>query len=155
MSLTSWIWLRRVSLVDCANELFNAARLCPGSHCIKYVISILNPSKKPVNPHWLNRMLLNALLIDTPLTDRQLQGRCCCESYIPPQRSLALISFTTQVCSLNPSNDYKTVRICSHGAVFYAHAAQSVLSGLTPSIILEICSRYASKILTSCVVIII
>ncbi|KAJ3734383.1 hypothetical protein DFJ43DRAFT_993030 [Lentinula guzmanii] len=53
---------------DCANELFNAARLCPA-----------------------------------------------CESSLSEP----------YVCSLHPSNDYKT----------------SVLSGLTPSIILEICSR--------------
>ncbi|KAJ3842501.1 hypothetical protein F5878DRAFT_576689 [Lentinula raphanica] len=57
--------------VDCANELFNAARLCPA-----------------------------------------------CESSLSEPDDVV-------VCSLHPSNDYKT----------------SVLSGLTPSIILEICSR--------------
>ncbi|KAJ3880216.1 hypothetical protein F5051DRAFT_324338 [Lentinula edodes] len=58
-------------VVDCANELFNAARLCPA-----------------------------------------------CESSLSEPDDVV-------VCSLHPSNDYKT----------------SVLSGLTPSIILEICSR--------------
>ncbi|KAH9918120.1 uncharacterized protein B0H18DRAFT_883045 [Fomitopsis serialis] len=62
--------------VDCANELFNASRLCPAC--------------------------------ETSLTE-------------PLARS--------QVCSLHPSNDYKT----------------SVLSGLNPTIILEICSRYLAK----------
>ncbi|KAH6915440.1 hypothetical protein BKA70DRAFT_1369142 [Coprinopsis sp. MPI-PUGE-AT-0042] len=38
------------------------------------------------------------------------------------------LAFILQVCSLNPTNDYKT----------------SVLSGLSPSIILEICSRAIS-----------
>ncbi|KAF9076485.1 hypothetical protein BDP27DRAFT_1255363, partial [Rhodocollybia butyracea] len=57
--------------VECANELFNAARLCPA-----------------------------------------------CESSLSEPDDVV-------ICSLHPSNDYKT----------------SVLSGLTPSIILEICSR--------------
>ncbi|KAJ3867092.1 hypothetical protein EV359DRAFT_35179 [Lentinula novae-zelandiae] len=65
--------------VDCANELFNAARLCPACES-----SLSEPDDVVVSP-----------------------------------RSLYI------VCSLHPSNDYKT----------------SVLSGLTPSIILEICSR--------------
>ncbi|KAJ7781538.1 hypothetical protein B0H16DRAFT_1498731 [Mycena metata] len=60
--------------VDCANELFNAARLCPA-----------------------------------------------CETTLSEPDDVV-------VCSLHPSNDYKT----------------SVLSGLTPSIILEICSRAIS-----------
>ncbi|RDB23263.1 E3 ubiquitin-protein ligase CCNB1IP1 [Hypsizygus marmoreus] len=60
--------------VECANELFNAARLCPAC--------------------------------DTTLTEPD----------------------DVVVCSLHPSNDYKT----------------SVLSGLTPSIILEICTRAIS-----------
>ncbi|KAK0206788.1 hypothetical protein DFS33DRAFT_619527 [Desarmillaria ectypa] len=60
--------------VDCANELFNAARLCPA-----------------------------------------------CEASLTEPDDVV-------VCSLHPSNDYKT----------------SVLSGLTPSIILEICSRAIS-----------
>ncbi|KAF9569371.1 hypothetical protein CPC08DRAFT_624027 [Agrocybe pediades] len=64
--------------VDCANELFNAARLCPAC--------------------------------DTTLTEPY--------SY----------SFVDIVCSLHPTNDYKT----------------SVLSGLSPSTILEICSRAIS-----------
>ncbi|KAF7319372.1 hypothetical protein HMN09_00275100 [Mycena chlorophos] len=60
--------------VDCANELFNASRLCPAC--------------------------------ETALTEPD----------------------DVVVCSLHPSNDYKT----------------SVLSGLSPSIILEICSRAIS-----------
>ncbi|KDQ64676.1 hypothetical protein JAAARDRAFT_52623 [Jaapia argillacea MUCL 33604] len=60
--------------VDCANELFNAARLCPAC--------------------------------ETSLTE--------------PLRE--------KVSTLHPSNDYKT----------------SVLSGLTPAIVLEICSRAIS-----------
>ncbi|PBK69801.1 hypothetical protein ARMSODRAFT_147300 [Armillaria solidipes] len=60
--------------VDCANELFNAARLCPA-----------------------------------------------CEATLTEPDDVV-------VCSLHPSNDYKT----------------SVLSGLMPSIILEICSRAIS-----------
>lgn len=60
--------------VECANELFNAARLCPA-----------------------------------------------CETSLSEPDDVV-------VCSLHPSNDYKT----------------SVLSGLTPSIILEICSRAIS-----------
>ncbi|KAJ7937309.1 hypothetical protein B0H13DRAFT_1588984 [Mycena leptocephala] len=60
--------------VDCANELFNAARLCPA-----------------------------------------------CETTLSEPDDVV-------VCSLHPSNDYKT----------------SVLSGLSPSIILEICSRAIS-----------
>ncbi|EGO01693.1 hypothetical protein SERLA73DRAFT_103622 [Serpula lacrymans var. lacrymans S7.3] len=63
-----------VSQVDCANELFNASRLCPAC--------------------------------ETSLTEPD----------------------DVVVCSLHPSNDYKT----------------SVLSGLSPSIILEICSRAMS-----------
>ncbi|KAF9475928.1 hypothetical protein BDN70DRAFT_813182 [Pholiota conissans] len=61
-------------VVDCANELFNAARLCPA-----------------------------------------------CETNLTEPDDVV-------VCSLHPTNDYKT----------------SVLSGLTPSIILEICSRAIS-----------
>ncbi|KAI0347051.1 hypothetical protein BDW22DRAFT_1322233 [Trametopsis cervina] len=60
--------------VECANELFNASRLCPAC--------------------------------DTSLTEPD----------------------DVVVCSLNPSNDYKT----------------SVLSGLNPAVILEICSRAMS-----------
>ncbi|OCH93569.1 hypothetical protein OBBRIDRAFT_724507 [Obba rivulosa] len=60
--------------VDCANELFNASRLCPAC--------------------------------ETSLTEPD----------------------DVVVCSLHPSNDYKT----------------SVLSGLNPAIILEICSRAMS-----------
>ncbi|KAH9843692.1 uncharacterized protein C8Q71DRAFT_696526 [Rhodofomes roseus] len=60
--------------VDCANELFNASRLCPAC--------------------------------ETSLTEPD----------------------DVVVCSLHPSNDYKT----------------SVLSGLNPTIILEICSRAMS-----------
>ncbi|KAJ6539083.1 hypothetical protein B0H19DRAFT_960216 [Mycena capillaripes] len=60
--------------VDCANELFNASRLCPA-----------------------------------------------CETTLSEPDDVV-------VCSLHPSNDYKT----------------SVLSGLSPSIILEICSRAIS-----------
>ncbi|KAJ6627549.1 hypothetical protein B0H10DRAFT_1779440 [Mycena sp. CBHHK59/15] len=60
--------------LECANELFNAARLCPA-----------------------------------------------CETSLSEPDDVV-------VCSLHPSNDYKT----------------SVLSGLTPSIILEICSRAIS-----------
>ncbi|EIW76092.1 hypothetical protein CONPUDRAFT_64595 [Coniophora puteana RWD-64-598 SS2] len=60
--------------VDCANELFSVARLCPAC--------------------------------ETSLTEPD----------------------DVVVCSLNPTNDYKT----------------SVLSGLSPSIILEICSRALS-----------
>ncbi|KAI0356723.1 hypothetical protein OH77DRAFT_1401118 [Trametes cingulata] len=64
--------------VDCANELFNASRLCPGiAACLTFATNFI--------------------------------GR-------------------GQVCSLHPSNDYKT----------------SVLSGLNPTIILEICSRALS-----------
>ncbi|EIW61826.1 uncharacterized protein TRAVEDRAFT_117673 [Trametes versicolor FP-101664 SS1] len=65
--------------VDCANELFNASRLCPAC--------------------------------ETSLTE--------------PQR---YDEYDDQVCSLHPSNDYKT----------------SVLSGLNPTIILEI---YATAVL--------
>ncbi|KAL1743576.1 hypothetical protein HDZ31DRAFT_83334 [Schizophyllum fasciatum] len=65
--------------VECANELFTAARLCPAC--------------------------------ETSLTE--------------PDDVVVQIP---QVCSLRPSNDYKT----------------SVLSGLSPSIILEICSRAIS-----------
>ncbi|KAJ6510069.1 hypothetical protein C8R47DRAFT_964275 [Mycena vitilis] len=61
-------------LLDCANELFNASRLCPA-----------------------------------------------CETTLSEPDDVV-------VCSLHPSNDYKT----------------SVLSGLSPSIILEICSRAIS-----------
>ncbi|EKM59622.1 uncharacterized protein PHACADRAFT_87714 [Phanerochaete carnosa HHB-10118-sp] len=61
-------------LVDCANELFNASRLCPAC--------------------------------DTSLTEPD----------------------DVVVCSLHPSNDYKT----------------SVLSGLNPAIIVEICGRALS-----------
>ncbi|PPQ92365.1 hypothetical protein CVT25_008715 [Psilocybe cyanescens] len=46
------------------------------------------------------------------------------------------------VCSLHPTNDYKTVRkthILNNSSCPYI--SQSVLSGLAPSIILEICSR--------------
>ncbi|KDR83421.1 hypothetical protein GALMADRAFT_54739 [Galerina marginata CBS 339.88] len=60
--------------IECANELFNAARLCPAC--------------------------------DTTLTEPD----------------------DVVVCSLQPTNDYKT----------------SVLSGLAPSVILEICSRAIS-----------
>ncbi|KAH9940567.1 hypothetical protein B0H21DRAFT_754610 [Amylocystis lapponica] len=60
--------------VECANELFNASRLCPA-----------------------------------------------CETSLPEPDDVV-------VCSLHPSNDYKT----------------SVLSGLNPTIILEICSRAMS-----------
>ncbi|KIM67888.1 hypothetical protein SCLCIDRAFT_107081 [Scleroderma citrinum Foug A] len=60
--------------VDCANELFNASRLCPA-----------------------------------------------CESSLTEPDDVV-------VCSLHPTNDYKT----------------SVLSGLSPSIIVEICSRALS-----------
>ncbi|KAI0092593.1 hypothetical protein BDY19DRAFT_493782 [Irpex rosettiformis] len=60
--------------VDCANELFNASRLCPAC--------------------------------DTSLTEPD----------------------DVVVCSLSPTNDYKT----------------SVLSGLNPGVILEICSRAMS-----------
>ncbi|KAJ7095111.1 hypothetical protein B0H15DRAFT_775222 [Mycena belliarum] len=70
--------------IECANELFNAARLCPACET-----SLSEPDDvvvSHINEH----------------------------------------SF--KVCSLHPSNDYKT----------------SVLSGLTPSIILEICSRAIS-----------
>ncbi|KAE9406003.1 hypothetical protein BT96DRAFT_811494 [Gymnopus androsaceus JB14] len=73
--------LKRVGSVDCANELFNAARLCPAC--------------------------------ESPLTEPD-------DVVVGPSYSQAAC-----VCSLNPSNDYKT----------------SVLSGLTPSTILEICSR--------------
>ncbi|KAI0035684.1 hypothetical protein K488DRAFT_42796 [Vararia minispora EC-137] len=59
-------------LLDCANELFNSARLCPA-----------------------------------------------CETSLGEPDDVV-------VCSLHPTNDYKT----------------SVLSGLSPSIVLEICSRY-------------
>ncbi|THV05462.1 hypothetical protein K435DRAFT_647354 [Dendrothele bispora CBS 962.96] len=69
--------------VDCANELFNAARLCPACES-----SLTEPDDIVV-----------------------------CEN-----------QKTDGVCSLHPSNDYKT----------------SVLSGLSPSIILEICSRAIS-----------
>ncbi|KAL1666767.1 hypothetical protein GGF50DRAFT_49951 [Schizophyllum commune] len=61
---------KAVVVLECANELFTAARLCPGASAYIYHV----------------------------------------------------------VCSLRPSNDYKT----------------SVLSGLSPSIILEICSRAIS-----------
>ncbi|ETW84238.1 hypothetical protein HETIRDRAFT_46786 [Heterobasidion irregulare TC 32-1] len=64
-------------LVDCANELFSAARLCPGKHPC-----------------------------ETSLTEPD----------------------DVVVCSLHPSNDYKT----------------SVLSGLNPATVLEICSRAIS-----------
>ncbi|KAJ7688453.1 hypothetical protein B0H17DRAFT_938472 [Mycena rosella] len=70
-------------LVDCANELFNAARLCPAC--------------------------------ETTLSE-------------PDDVVVSLFNKRPEVCSLHPSNDYKT----------------SVLSGLTPSIILEICSRAIS-----------
>ncbi|KJA24562.1 hypothetical protein HYPSUDRAFT_161841 [Hypholoma sublateritium FD-334 SS-4] len=60
--------------IDCANELFNAARLCPA-----------------------------------------------CETNLTEPDDVV-------VCSLQPTNDYKT----------------SVLSGLAPSIILEVCSRAIS-----------
>lgn len=63
-----------VPLVDCANELFNASRLCPAC--------------------------------ETSLTEPD----------------------DVVVCSLHPTNDYKT----------------SVLSGLSPSLIMEICSRALS-----------
>ncbi|KIJ70346.1 hypothetical protein HYDPIDRAFT_78503 [Hydnomerulius pinastri MD-312] len=66
--------IRRLRTVECANELFNASRLCPAC--------------------------------ETSLTEPD----------------------DVVVCSLHPSNDYKT----------------SVLSGLSPSIILEICSRALS-----------
>lgn len=49
-----------------------------------------------------------------------------------------------QVCSLQPTNDYKTVRShhSSLARVFVANArGQSVLSGLSPGIILQICER--------------
>ncbi|KAF9263653.1 hypothetical protein L218DRAFT_864457 [Marasmius fiardii PR-910] len=73
------------SLFDCANELFNASRLCPACES-----SLSEPC----------RVFLHSL-------HRRFTGQIC------------------QVCSLHPSNDYKT----------------SVLSGLAPSVILEICSR--------------
>ncbi|OAX39763.1 hypothetical protein K503DRAFT_715868, partial [Rhizopogon vinicolor AM-OR11-026] len=63
-----------LSLIDCANELFNASRLCPAC--------------------------------ETSLTEPD----------------------DVVVCSLHPTNDYKT----------------SVLSGLSPSLIMEICSRALS-----------
>ncbi|EMD41106.1 hypothetical protein CERSUDRAFT_45072 [Gelatoporia subvermispora B] len=65
---------KAVVVFDCANELFNASRLCPAC--------------------------------ETSLTEPD----------------------DVVVCSLHPSNDYKT----------------SVLSGLNPAIILEICSRAMS-----------
>ncbi|KAF9468875.1 hypothetical protein BDZ94DRAFT_1152879 [Collybia nuda] len=72
---------------ECANELFNAARLCPAC--------------------------------DTSLTE---------PDDIVVSSCLPSVSLSLQVCSLHPSNDYKT----------------SVLSGLAPSIILEICTRAIS-----------
>ncbi|KAI5894242.1 uncharacterized protein SCHCODRAFT_02700763 [Schizophyllum commune H4-8] len=77
--------------VECANELFTAARLCPACET-----SLTEPDDVVVStlPSW------------------------SCSSYDRLQK----------VCSLRPSNDYKT----------------SVLSGLSPSIILEICSRAIS-----------
>ncbi|KAI6035468.1 hypothetical protein F5J12DRAFT_710283 [Pisolithus orientalis] len=65
---------KAVVLVECANELFNASRLCPA-----------------------------------------------CESSLTEPDDVV-------VCSLHPTDDYKT----------------SVLSGLSPSIIMEICSRALS-----------
>ncbi|KAJ7667741.1 hypothetical protein DFH06DRAFT_983031 [Mycena polygramma] len=72
--LTDKAVVPRILSVDCANELFNASRLCPA-----------------------------------------------CETTLSEPDDVV-------VCSLHPSNDYKT----------------SVLSGLSPSIILEICSRAIS-----------
>ncbi|KAJ7283516.1 hypothetical protein C8J57DRAFT_1053224 [Mycena rebaudengoi] len=69
--------------VECANELFNASRLCPAC--------------------------------ETTLSEP--------DDVVVSSQCLPLV-----VCSLHPSNDYKT----------------SVLSGLTPSVILEICSRAIS-----------
>ncbi|KAA1466283.1 hypothetical protein DENSPDRAFT_767520 [Dentipellis sp. KUC8613] len=69
-------------LVECANELFSSARLCPACET-----SLSEPGIKSFND-----------------------------------------GDDIQVCSLHPSNDYKT----------------SVLSGLSPSTILEICSRAIS-----------
>ncbi|EIM88500.1 uncharacterized protein STEHIDRAFT_54448 [Stereum hirsutum FP-91666 SS1] len=74
--------------VDCANELFGAARLCPACE---------TSLTEPCVPLGLLRWT------------------------IPYNTSLT-------VCSLHPTNDYKT----------------SVLSGLNPSTILEICSRAVS-----------
>ncbi|EDR14743.1 uncharacterized protein LACBIDRAFT_305749 [Laccaria bicolor S238N-H82] len=67
------VWITTLT-VECANELFNASRLCPA-----------------------------------------------CETTLTEPDDVVL-------CSLQPTNDYKT----------------SVLSGLTPSTILEICSRAIS-----------
>ncbi|KAJ7490157.1 hypothetical protein B0H11DRAFT_1719450 [Mycena galericulata] len=75
-SLTDKAVVVRISsaAIECANELFNASRLCPA-----------------------------------------------CETSLSETDDVVF-------CSLHPSNDYKT----------------SVISGLTPSIILEICSRAIS-----------
>ncbi|KAF9452186.1 hypothetical protein P691DRAFT_722507 [Macrolepiota fuliginosa MF-IS2] len=70
--------------IDCANELFTAARLCPAC--------------------------------ETSLTEPD----------------------DVVVCSLHPTNDYKTARF------WCIYALESVLSGLSPSVILEICSRAIS-----------
>ncbi|TFK27014.1 hypothetical protein FA15DRAFT_587246 [Coprinopsis marcescibilis] len=77
-----------VFCVNCANELFNASRLCPACET-----SLTEPDDVVVSPS-------------------------CHKAPIP----------LCHVCSLHPTNDYKT----------------SVLSGLSPATILEICSRAVS-----------
>ncbi|KAG2370063.1 hypothetical protein BDR07DRAFT_1347227 [Suillus spraguei] len=76
---------------DCANELFNASRLCPACET-----SLTEPDDVVVS------LLVHCVPVQNP--------NCF------------------QVCSLHPTNDYKT----------------SVLSGLSPSLIMEICSRALS-----------
>ncbi|KIK65565.1 hypothetical protein GYMLUDRAFT_159140 [Collybiopsis luxurians FD-317 M1] len=78
--------------VDCANELFNASRLCPAC--------------------------------ESSLTEPYVNGACI-RGHSFEKSSFQQEMMLSYVCSLHPSNDYKT----------------SVLSGLTPSTILEICSR--------------
>ncbi|KAI0698912.1 hypothetical protein BC835DRAFT_1405289 [Cytidiella melzeri] len=77
--------------VECANELFNASRLCPACDT-----SLIEPDDVVVCSNLRSHALYNDI--------------------------------SSQVCSLNPTNDYKT----------------SVLSGLNPTVILEICSRAMS-----------
>lgn len=63
MLLIETIYGRSYVVVDCANELFNAARLCPGSHSMQIFMPIADHSMELVNLLYPNRMSLRSIQV--------------------------------------------------------------------------------------------